>query len=396
MPDTLTPAEVVVAGHICVDVIPTFDQPVTLAELLVPGKLNRVGPAVTSTGGVVSNTGLALHRLGVPVRLMGKVGGGLFGQAAIALLEAQGAHLADGMIVAPDEPASYTLVINPPGVDRIFLHDPGPNNTFGAADVDLERVRGARIFHFGYPPAMARMHADGGTELAALMQAVRAAGVTTSLDMSQPNPGLGVDWRALLGNVLPHVDLFGPNIDETLYMLDPARSELLRRGELAVDGALLREVSGALLGMGAAVVLLKLGDLGLYLRTSPDAERIRNTGPGGPANVEKWTGRELMTPCFQAAVAGTTGSGDCTVAGFLAAILRGLSAEDAIIAGVAVGGCSVERPDATSGVPRWEEVAARVAAGWAHYPLAVALPGWREIGPGLWASPDDEGGARGG
>jgi sugar/nucleoside kinase (ribokinase family) len=300
------------------------------------------------------------------------------------------------MNIAPDEPASYTLVINPPGVDRIFLHDPGPNNTFSAADVALERVRGARIFHFGYPPAMQRMHADGGAELVEMMQAVRAAGVTTSLDMSQPHPSLGVEWRTLLRNVLPHVDIFGPNIDETLYMLDPARSELLRRGELAVDAALLHELSGELLEMGAPVILLKLGDLGLYLRTSPDAGRIRATGPGGPADVANWTGRELMTPCFQAAVAGTTGSGDCTVAGFLAAILRGLRAEDAIVAGVAVGGCSVEQPDATSGVPRWEEVEARVAAGWAHHPLGVALPGWHELAPGLWASPDDEGGAHGG
>lgn len=243
---------------------------------------------------------------------------------------------------------------------------------------------------------MERMHQNDGKELAAMLQAVRAAGVTTSLDMSQPHPSLDVNWRALLRNVLPTVDLFGPNIDETLYMLDPARSELLRGGELAVDAALLHEISGELLGMGAPVVLLKLGDLGLYLRTSPDAARIRATGPGGPADVENWTGRELMTPCFQAVVAGTTGSGDCTVAGFLAAILRGQRAEDAIIAGVAVGGCSVERPDATSGVPRWDEVAARVAAGWAHYPLGIALPGWREIAPGLWAAPDDRGGARGG
>jgi sugar/nucleoside kinase (ribokinase family) len=177
-------------------------------------------------------------------------------------------------------------------------------------------------------------------------------------------------------------------------MLDPARSDLLRRGELAVDGALLHEAGSELLEMGAPIVLLKLGDLGLYLRTSPDPARLRATGPGGPADVENWAGRELMTPCFQVAVAGTTGSGDCTVAGFLAAILRGLGAEDAITAGVAVGACSVERPDATSGVPRWEEVEARVAAGWAHRPLGIALPGWREVAPGLWASPNDKGGAR--
>ena len=38
----------------------------------------------------------------------------------------------------------------------------------------------------------------------------------------------------------------------------------------------------------------------------------------------EWLGRELLAPCFRpAAVAGTTGAGDATIAGLLAALLRG-------------------------------------------------------------------------
>ena len=62
--------EVVVAGHICLDVIPGLTQ----APDLTPGRLVVVGPSAVSTGGPVGNVGLALHRLGVPVRLMGKIG----------------------------------------------------------------------------------------------------------------------------------------------------------------------------------------------------------------------------------------------------------------------------------------------------------------------------------
>ena len=66
---------IIAAGHICLDVIPTFpEKSMDELNLLRPGSLNIVGPSVISTGGSVSNTGLALHRLGFPVKLIGRVG----------------------------------------------------------------------------------------------------------------------------------------------------------------------------------------------------------------------------------------------------------------------------------------------------------------------------------
>ncbi len=164
--------EVVVAGHICVDVFPDMrDLSTALDNIMIPGKLTVVGPISVTTGGCVSNTGLALHRLGVQVQMMGKVGGDLFGDALLNLLNATDPALAAGMIHAPSEHASYTLVLEPPGVDRIFLHYAGPNATFGAADLPIEQVAQARIFHFGYPPILPRMYRDGGVELTQMLQA---------------------------------------------------------------------------------------------------------------------------------------------------------------------------------------------------------------------------------
>ena len=59
-----------------------------------------------------------------------------------------------------------------------------------------------------------------------------------------------------------------------------------------------------------------------------------------------------------------TGAGDCAIAGFLAALCHGLGPDDAARMAVAAGGASVERPDATSGVPSWEALQARIASGW--------------------------------
>ncbi|HAU38739.1 MAG TPA: carbohydrate kinase family protein [Phycisphaerales bacterium] len=363
-------------------------------ELLVPGKLVNVGPPLLATGGAVSNTGVALHRLGVPVRLVGKVGNDLFGRAVLELLNRAGAGLADGMVVADGEHTSYTVVINPPEIDRIFLHCPGANDTFQAADVTADAVRGARLFHFGYPPLMRRMFLDEGRELVEMLARVRALGPAVSLDMSLPDPASEagrVNWPAVLEKALPHADVFLPSLDEILFMLDRPRWEQMRRaGEILpqVDGRLLGEMADRLIAMGAAVVGLKLGEQGLYLRTASDAGRIRAAKLLAGESV--WCGRELLAPCLEVRVAGTTGAGDCTIAGFLAALLHGLGPEQAAGAAVATGAFNVEAPDATSGIPLWDRVQARLDSRPARREVRLKLASWREDKPrGLRLSPRD-------
>jgi len=75
-------------------------------------------------------------------------------------------------------------------------------------------------------------------------------------------------------------------------------------------------------------------------------------------------------------VVGTTGAGDATIAGFIAALLKGLPIEQTLTMAVAVGAFNVERADATSGIPDWATVEARVQAGWARRPVDIVLPGW--------------------
>lgn len=391
----MTAPQIVVAGHVCIDIIPAFGEiQVPLETLLRPGRLTNVGPAVLSTGGAVSNTGLALHRLGVPVQLMGKIGADLFGSAIQEALRRHDPALADGMIVG-DDPSSYTLVINPPGIDRIFLHCPGANDTYGADDLPMDRVAQARILHFGYPPLMRRMYLDGGAELERLLRVVQACGVVTSLDMAQPDPDAEagrVDWLRLLQNVLPHVDIFTPSLDETLYMIDRPRFAAQQASPpRQIDGELLHAVSDRLLAMGAAVVALKLGGQGLYLRTTDDADRLAALGTLA-LDPLVWCGRELLAPCFRVTVVGTTGSGDCTIAGMLAALLHDPDPVGVLIMALGVGACSVESPDATSGVPASDTVRARIAGGWTHHPLTVSLAGWHNDGGPVWFGPDDPGG----
>ena len=134
-------------------------------------------------------------------------------------------------------------------------------------------------------------------------------------------------------------------------------------GGIPITPALLADLADQLLAWGVKIVLIKLGDQGVYLRTAGRAA-LAALGRGGPADPAAWADRELRAPCFQVQVAGTTGAGDATIAGFLAALLRGMGPEDALTAAVAVGACNVEAADALSGIRTWDETWARIAAGW--------------------------------
>ncbi len=385
---------VIVAGHICLDIFPSLAgiSREAFERSFVPGHLIQCGPATLATGGAVSNVGQALHRLGIPVQLMGKIGADLFGQAVRQIVEARGRGLADGLIVDPTAVTSYTVIINPPAVDRILLHYSGPNDTFSAADVRYDLTAQASLFHFGYPPIMRRMYEADGAELIELFRRVRADGVTTSLDMAFPDPAAPAgraDWAKILRGVLPYVDIFLPSVEETLFMLRrPTYEELQRRyGDDLLDGItpdLLSGLGDELLAMGTKIVGLKLGHRGFYLRTA-DRAAMAYLGRAAPNDPAAWADLEIWTPCFRVEVVGTAGAGDATVSGFLAGLLRGLSAVEAVTAAVAVGACCVEAADTLSGIRPWEETLARVTAGWPRHTLTLDAAGWQaDAEHGLW------------
>jgi sugar/nucleoside kinase (ribokinase family) len=378
--------DAVAAGHVCLDVI--TDLSATSREKFeksfIPGRLLLVGPVTFSTGGPVSNVGLALTRLGIETRLMGKVGNDLFGQAVQQIVSAYGPHLADGMVVDETTDTSYTIVLSPPEIDRYLLHHPGANDTFSAEDVRYDVVAQARLFHFGYPPVMRLMYENDGAQLVEVLRRARSTGVTTSLDMAVPDPSSpagAVDWVTILRVALPYVDVFLPSIEEILYMLRRSTydemDEAARGGDFLplITPQLLSDLGGELLRLGARLVAIKLGYRGLYLRTAGKVA-IQDLGRARPSNVAAWADKELWAPCFRADLVGTAGSGDSTIAGFLSALLRDMSPEEAVTAAEAVGGCNVEAADTLSGLRSWEETMARVAAGWARHPLDLQAPGW--------------------
>lgn len=386
--DTVTQApeaqplkRVVVAGHVCLDLIPSFDAMGEGARL-EPGSLLEVGAATLAPGGGVANVGGALLKLGVPAALIGKVGDDAFGGLLEGLLRAP------GLIRAPGESTSYSVVLSLPGSDRIFLHHPGCNDTFGPDDVDLRTLAGADLLYFGYPPLMRRLYEDGGRAFAAFLERVKGLGLTTVLDLAMPDPqgpSGRADWPAFLARVLPFVDVFMPSLTEVAWML----------GERPTpeDPASLERFAQGLLERGTRAVGLKLGEHGLYLRT---ADAPLDLGRAFPDDLTPWSGRELLSPVFEATVRGTTGAGDATVAGFLAGLVRGAGPERLLELACAVGAASVEAADAVSGVPTWAGLGERLARGWRraapHPNSAYGNPAYWRAGPnGVWLGQHDLG-----
>ena len=397
--------DVMIAGHLCLDIIPLFpDTGIRkIEELLRPGKLVNVENAKLSTGGPVSNTGLNLKKLGNSVCFCACVGDDELGQMTTNILSKSGN--AEGIHTLNGQASSYTVVVAPPGIDRIFLHNPGTNNLFAAADLNVDLIKQCRHFHFGYPPLMAKMFADEGKELVKVFKLAKEAGATTSCDMTLPDPASPsgkAPWRKILQALLPYVDIYLPSIEESFYMLYPEEFIALKKQHNNADlidiftPAHYTKVANELLAMGAKMTSLKTGHRGFYVKTG-DArlfEKMGRAKPGDPAN---WANRELWRPAFTVDKFGSaTGSGDSSIAGFLSAFLRGLDIEDALKYATCLGYQNVCVLDAVSGIKDWDTTTQMIKAGRPFIDVHItAADGWTyDSDTQLWVGKNDQSGSK--
>lgn len=361
--------KIIAAGHICIDITPVFSTGQKfrkVSDLLEPGKLILMKPADVHTGGSVANTGLALKLLGADVSLMGKIGKDAFGTMVQEILNRYGAG---GLIVDPESSTSYSVVLAVPGIDRIFLHDPGANDTFSGADIPEAALEDAVLFHFGYPPLMKKMYENDGRELARMFRHIQEKGIATSLDLAAVDPDSAAgktDWSKILSAVLPYTDFFLPSFEELCFMLDrPRYDRLLAQGGDMIDALDperdVKPLAECCIQLGCRAVLIKCGTKGLYLQTAD----MTKVGFRLPLDRELWSHRTILQPCFQAdCVLSGTGAGDTSIAAFLAAVLQGREPSMCVALAAAEGACAVTSYDALGGLQCLDQLEARIRAGW--------------------------------
>ncbi|MBN1436157.1 MAG: carbohydrate kinase family protein [Sedimentisphaerales bacterium] len=391
--------DIMVAGHLCVDIIPRFTNTgaKTIEQIMRPGKLINVAEAKISTGGPVSNTGVNMKTLGCNVCFCARVGDDVLGNLTIDMLEKNGN--AQGIHKIHSVASSYTIVIAPPAIDRMFIHNPGANDTFCADDLDPNLIAQCRHFHFGYPPLMAKMFADEGSELRKIFQIAKQAGATTSCDMTLPDPDSEsgkAPWRKILEKTLPFIDIFVPSVEETYYMLHPQKFLQMKaehnNAEL-IDHFTpenYSQIADEILAMGCKMVTLKSGHRGFYIKTT-SKDAFDSLGAAQPGDHDNWSNRELWAPAFKPANFGSaTGSGDSSIAGFLTAYLRGLKLEQAVKYATCCGLQNVTVLDAVSGIKSWQETTKMLQADMPMININIKQPDWYySKDHKLWSGPKD-------
>ena len=364
--------KVISAGHICLDITPVFPAEknyTQVGDLLTPGKLIQMDAASVHTGGSVANTGLALKLLGNDVTLLGKVGKDAFGGMVQYILSGYGAS---GLIVDENSSTSYSVVLAVPGIDRIFLHNPGANDTFTANDIPEEALRDAALFHFGYPTLMRQMYAENGRELMDMFRRVKDRDIATSLDLAAVDPASDAgkaDWKAILSRVLPYVDFFVPSFEELCFMLDHSRYEALssQGGDMTEQSGVLNDaerLADMCLAMGCGAVLVKCGLSGMVYHTG-NQKRLAQVSSRLNLDTESWADQSGVQPCFRADIVRSgTGAGDVSIAAFLTALMEGETPETCARLAAAEGAASVTSYDALGGILSIEELKRRINTGW--------------------------------
>ena len=331
---------VVVAGHVCVDLIPELPA----AAPTRPGELLEVGPLAMHAGGCVANTGGDLAALGAVVDVVGDAGDDELGALLVSLLRARGTGT-DQIRLLGGRSTSYSLVFESGGQDRSFWHHVGANAEFDGSEVDLA---GADLLHVGYPSLLPALIAHGGGPLVTLLERAREAGLTTSLDLAvidPASPAAREDWPGLLERVLPLVDVFSPSIEDLRTAL---------RLDVDVDPAGLRRTARMLLELGAAVVMLTAGPAGLLLCTG-DAARLRGAGVlfgDGSGREGEWSGQQHFLPPPPVEVRTTLGAGDAATAGLLYGLLGGSEPRAALELAARTAAARVSGAPLRSALPR--------------------------------------------
>ncbi len=325
----------VVAGHVCIDLVPELSA----APDLTPGTLNSVGRMQVRAGGCVANTGRGLAELGAPVRLFADAGDDELGRMLNQLLTERGADTG-GVRLLVGAATSYSIVLEPAGADRCFLHHVGANAAFDGRDVDLT---GADLLHLGYPELLPAIAAADGQALRKLLQRARDEGVTTSLDLATTDPatppGARAAWRRVLDEIWPLVDIATPSADDLAGVY----------GRLPGQGADDLAVAGhRLIELGAAVVVVTAGEAGMCL-VSAGRNRLAGGGRALRPMAGQWADQQVWAPATTVEVVTTLGAGDAAAAGLLYGVLAGLGPIEGLLVGTTaaalrVGGCETLPP----------------------------------------------------
>ncbi len=302
----------IVCGSCVVDMLV---RPIDLSKPIGGGILHEVEPMLVAGGGITSNSGVAMARLGLDIGVMSYVGKDAWA-AVIRELYIQEKINCDLLLEHPTEATSTTVVAIDPSGERAFYHCVGAPRQLNAQvfDEHIDQIAQASYLLLGYYSLLPNLQDD----LPEVLAKLRKRGVRTALDAA----GAGGKMQPL-DRILPELDVYVPSLAEAENQTglgDP------------------RKMIDAYRDCGAPGVLgVKLGLDGVLLSSK--------------------AGHYLETPICQAPaeVIDTTGAGDNFYGGLLSGLIKGLSLEEAGRLGTAVSACCVTAIGGCNGGRSWGE-----------------------------------------
>lgn len=304
--------DAIVCGSCVVDLLV---RPLPLGQAIEPGRLYEVEPLRLETGGIVSNSGATLAKLGMRVGAFSFVGNDQFGEWIRSRYTTLGIDPV-GLATHDSMATSTTAVLIDQGGERTFAHCVGaPRDlSFEWFERHQDYFAKSRAVILGYFSLMPRLEPD----LPRLLAMLQDLGCLTVLETA----GSGGTIERLAPS-LPHVDIYIPSFQEA--------AEQTRQTEPEQILQVYRD-QGAM-----GVVGVKLGSDGALL--SPAAGQLISIAPVTPPGP----------------VVDTTGAGDAFLAGYVAGTLKGLTPSESGQLAAAAGACCVTALGACEGLKNYEE-----------------------------------------
>lgn len=308
------PIDCLICGSCTIDILV---RPFPLTRALGEERLLDVEPIDVVAGGIVSNAGIALARLGMKPSAFTYLGNDDWASWLCAKYQSEGLGV-EGLVPHPTARTSTTVVLVDSHGQRSFAHSQGAPKLMDAG-IFVEHmplfVR-SRMALIGYYPLMPYLQDD----LPSVLARIRETGCQTALDAA----GSGGDMEPL-DRILPHLDLYVPSYAEAAHQTGRTNAKEMLR-------VFRNSGTTALLGV-------KLGAEGVLL--SPADEEfihVPAVPPPGP-------------------VLDTTGAGDTFYAGLIAGLLRSMSVEAAARLGAATAACCITEVGASAGLRDYDGTA---------------------------------------
>ena len=306
-----TEFDCIVAGISCVDLLIgplNFDQPLNQEGTWA---LDTITPTV---GGNVSNSSIALARLGSRTAALSLAGTDEWGEFLISKLQNEGVNTSRFEQRAELETSATAVLMNAKR-EHIFAYKPGASEAIDRSLIDnnLDFIAQSKYLLLGYYPLLPNLE----PMLHEVLQAVQTAGCKTALDCA----GGGGDI-APLDKCLPYLDIYIPTEHEA---------------ESQTGLHLPHDMIGKFRDCGASgVVGVKRGEQGILLSpTEGQFLAIPSVKPPKP-------------------VVNTTGAGDSFYAGFISGLSRGMDIESAARLGTAAASWCVTGLGATEQLQDFE------------------------------------------